>query len=122
MTRTKIDRLFWWVKLVTVAPLPFDEKEGTGHRIVEKSAEQGRPAGRHQQRPQRVLCLLTFLLYFLQMTLRDEMLDIRSAYHEPLALLKVELRLNDPPISNHHTRVLGWLRYADGDIEFMTKL
>jgi hypothetical protein len=41
----------------------------------------------------------------LQMTLRDEMFDIRSAYHEPPALLKVDR-----------------LRYADGDIEFMKGL
>jgi hypothetical protein len=49
------------------------------------------------------------------MTPRDEMLNIRSAYHEPLALLKVNtLKL--------HMQVLGRLRYADGDIELMRGL
>jgi hypothetical protein len=72
--------------------------------------------------PQHVLCLLTSCLDFLQITLHDEVLDIRSAYHEPLALLQVDtpnLCLDDPTVSNdtNHMQVLGWLRYAgDGTL------
>jgi hypothetical protein len=53
------------------------------HIVVKREVTKPAEIDHGHKRRQRVLSLLTFRLDFLRMTLRDEMPDIRSAYHEP---------------------------------------
>jgi hypothetical protein len=62
----------------------------------------------HQRRPQLALALH---LDFLQITLHNQMLDIRSAYHDLWPEGRDPVRLHDPRISNNitHTPTGPWV-------------
>ena len=70
---------------------------------------------------------INLLSNLLQITLHNEMLDIRPAYHKPMSFLKVyapELCLYRPTIpdnSNKYMEIFGWIRDACGDVKLMRK-
>ena len=65
---------------------------------------------------------------FLQILLRDQMLNIRPTHHEPLPLLKIDapqLRLYDPTIPHYaheHVKILWRINNARHDIQLVAKI